>query len=318
MNQLEDTYFTRFRDFLKSTQTEDSDLKKWQKAHIFWGKITSQGLNEIWEAAIPAELKKGNMDALHAAFFQSTRILLLPSIAGGCDHCTNFWHLLDAAVTEGTAELRRILPASLGKASNGHPMPVNGVNLLLCLLHGTEVSFDRETVMNKAEKFTKTKHPLWDRSVIACLLALLRRDPEGFSQSLEDVRRSFGRVDCTKYMRLQCLNGYGLAVLAHDLLPAEDFQRVCLPEGPSFSPAYLQWRLALPELPKRLYFTYPDDLDLMNQALAHPVRIQRIHQPYAGSENPHLSAKNRREWHLDGEGMLKELLAELCEKTDHL
>ncbi len=235
MNQLEDTYFTRFRDFLKSTQTEDSDLKKWQKAHIFWGKIT----------------------------------------------CTNFWHLLDAAVTEGTAELRRILPASLGKASNGHPMPVNGVNLLLCLLHGTEVSFDRETVMNKAEKFTKTKHPLWDRSVIACLLALLRRDPEGFSQSLEDVRRSFGRVDCTKYMRLQCLNGYGLAVLAHDLLPAEDFQRVSLPEGPSFSPA-------------------------------------RIHQPYAGSENPHLSAKNRREWHLDGEGMLKELLAELCEKTDHL
>ena len=311
MKQLEDAYFTRFRDFLKSTQAEDSDPKKRQKAHIFWGKITSQGLNEIWETAIPAELKKRDMGALHAAFFQSTRVLLLPGSSGGCDHCSSFWHLLDAAVTEGTAELRRILPASLGKASNGHPMPVNGVNLLLCLLHGTEVPFDQEVVMNKAEKFTKTKHPLWERAVIACLLALLRQDPEGFSQSLEDIRRSFGRVECAKYMRLQCLNGYGLAVLAHDLLPEEDFQRVRLPEGPSFSPAYLQWRLALPELPKHLYFAYPDDLDLMNHALAHPVAIQRVRQLYAGSNNPYLSAKDRREWFLDEEGMLVEFLTGL-------
>ena len=308
MNQIEDAYFTRFRDFLKSTQAEDSDSKKWQKAHIFWGKITSQGLNEIWEAAIPEELKKRDIEALHAAFFQSTRVLLLPDSSGSCDHCSNFWHLLDAAVTEGTAELRRILPASLGRASNGHPMPVNGVNLLLCLLHGAEVPFDQEAVMSKAEKFTKTKHPIWERSVIACLLALLRRDPEGFSQSLEDVQRSFGRVECPKYMRLQCLNGYGLAVLAHDFLPEEDFRRVRLPEGPSFSPAYIQWRLALPELPNRLYFTYPEDLDLMNRALLHPVAVQRIHQYYAGSDNPYISAKARRDWYLDHERMLDEFL----------
>ena len=190
-------------------------------------------------------------------------------------------------------------------------MLVNGMNLLLCLLHGAEVSFDKETAIKKAEKFTKIKHPLWERSVIACLLALLRRDIGGFSQSLEDVRCSFGRVQCAKYMRLQCLNGYGLAVLAHDLLPEEDFQQIRLPEGPSFSPAYLQWRLARVELPERLYFTYPEDLDLMNRALVHPMMVQRIYQPHAGSENPHLSAKDRLEWYLDGEGMLEELLAEL-------
>ena len=311
MSQLEDAYFTRFRKFRDTCPATDPDPGSWRRAQIKWGRITSPGLDKIWEAAIPEALKAGDMEALHAAFFQSVRILLLPGAAGGCDHCTNFWHLLDAAVTEGTAELRRILPASLGKASNGHSMLVNGVNLLLCLLHGPEVPFDQEAVMNKAEKFTQTKHPLWERSVVACLLALLRRDMERFSQSLEDVRRSFGREQCAKYMRLQCLNGYGLAVLAHDLLPEEDFQRVRLPEGPSFSPTYLQWRLSLPELPKRLYFTYPEDLDMMNRAIAHPLIVQRIYQPYAGSENPYLSAKDRREWHLDGEGMLEELLAEL-------
>lgn len=311
MNQLEDAYFARFRKFRNTCQASDPAPEKWRRAQIKWANITSSGLDKIWEAAIPEALKRGDMEALHAAFFQSVRVLLLPGNASGCDHCSNFWHLLDAAATEGTAELRRILPASLGKASNGHPMLVNGMNLLLCLLHGAEVSFDKETAINKAEKFTKTKHPLWERSVIACLLALLRRDIEGFSQSLEDVRCSFGRVQCAKYMRLQCLNGYGLAVLAHDLLPEEDFQQIRLPEGPSFSPAYLQWRLARVELPERLYFTYPEDLDLMNRALVHPMMVQRIYQPHAGSENPHLSAKDRLEWYLDGEGMLEELLAEL-------
>ena len=311
MSQLEEAYFTRFRKFRDTCQARDPDLEKWRRVQIKWASITSQGLDKIWEAAIPEALKAGDMEALHAAFFQSVRILLLPGAAGGCDHCSDFWHLLDAAVTEGTAELRRVLPASLGKASNGHPMLVNGMNLLLCLLHGPEVSFDQEAAMNKAEKFTKTKHPLWERSVVACLLALLRRDMERFSQSLEDVRRSFGRERCEKYMRLQCLNGYGLAVLAHDLLPEEDFQRVRLPEGPSFSRAYLQWRLSLPELPKRLYLTYPEDLDMVNQALAHPLIVQRVYQPYAGSENPLFSAKDRREWYLDGEGMLEELIMEL-------
>lgn len=311
MSQLKEAYFTCFRKFRDTSQARDPDPEKWRRVQIKWAHITSRGLDKIWEAAIPEALKVGDMEALHAAFFQSVRILLLPGVAGGCDHCSDFWHLLDAAVTEGTAELRRILPASLGKASNGHPMLVNGMNLLLCLLHGPEVSFDQEAAMNKAEKFTQTKHPLWERSVVACLLALLRRDIERFSRSLEDVRRSFGRERCAKYMRLQCLNGYGLAVLAHDLLPEEDFQRVRLPEGPSFSSAYLQWRLALEELPKRLYFTYPEDLDMMNRALAHPLAVQRIYQPYAGSENPHLFAKDRREWYLDEEGMLEELLAEL-------
>ena len=311
MGQLEDAYFARFREFQNNFQAANPDPEKWDRVQIKWAHITSHDLDAVWEAAIPEALKIGDMAALHAVFFQSTRILLLPGNANSCDHCTNFWYLLDAAATEGTAELRRILPASLGKAAHGHPMPVNGVNLLLCLLHGADVPFNQEAVMHKAEKFIQTKHPLWERSVVACLLALLRRDTEGFSRSLEDVRCSFGRVQCAKYMRLQCLNGYGLAVLAHDLLPAEDFRRVCLPEGPSFSRTYLQWRLALTELPKCLYFTYPEDLDMMNRALLHPITVQRTYQPYVGSENPHLSAKDRREWHLNGEGMLEELLAEL-------
>ena len=49
---------------------------------------------------------------------------------------------------------------------------------------------------------------------------------------------------------------------------------------------------------------------MMNRALSHALAVQRIHQPYAGSENPLRSSK-RQEWYLDEEGMLGELLAEL-------
>ena len=53
----------------------------------------------------------------------------------------------------------------------------------------------------------------------------------------------------------------------------------------------------------------------MNQVLAHPVAVQRIYQPYAESNNPYRSAKDCREWYLDGDGMLEEFLAELWGKT---
>lgn len=311
MTQPETAYITRFRKFRDSLQASAPDPLTYQKGLLKWGCNTSLGLDKVWESAIPDALKQKDMPALHTIFFHSVRTLLLPHGGTGCDHCSNFWHLLDAAATEGTEELRRVLPAALGRSSNGHPMSVNGINLLLCLLHGEHVPFDRDAAMAKAEKFTATKHPLWERAVVASLLALLRQDPEGFSASLNDVRLSFGKIKCAKYMRLQCLNAYGLAVLARDLLPGDAFRAVRLPEGPSFSVSYIQWRLEQTGLPHDLWFTFPPDLDFVNRALAHPLAVQRVFQPYLHDENPVLSPADRRNWYLDGEAMIQALLREL-------
>ena len=90
MNQLEDAYFARFRKFRNTCQASDPAPEKWRRAQIKWANISSSGLDKIWEAAIPEALKRGDMEALHAAFFQSVRGLLLPGNASGCDHCSNF------------------------------------------------------------------------------------------------------------------------------------------------------------------------------------------------------------------------------------
>lgn len=309
MNDAESNYIARFRKMRDAF--EKSSPGDWRKDLIKWSAVTSQGLGAVWEDAIPKALKQGDLETLHSIFFQYTRMFLFPGAHSGCDHCSRFWHLLDAAATEGTGELRRVLPASLGRASNGAALPIHCTNLLMCLLHGSEVPFDREAVMEKAEKFTRTKNPAWDRSVVSCLLAILRQDPAGVTESLEAVRASFGRVKCAKFMRLQCLNAYGLAVLAHDFLPEQTFREVRLPEGPNFSPAYIQWRLALTELPQRLYFTYPEDLDLMNRALARPVAVQRIYQYHLHDENPCLSPADRKRWYLDEDAMLEAFMADL-------
>ena len=71
MSQLEDAYFTRFRKFRDTCQARDPDLEKWRRVQIKWASITSQGLDKIWEAAIPEALKGGDMETLHAVFFQS-------------------------------------------------------------------------------------------------------------------------------------------------------------------------------------------------------------------------------------------------------
>lgn len=309
MSNAEENYIARFRK-MRDTFKESSP-GDWRKDLIKWSAVTSQGLDALWEDAIPKALKRGDMEALHSIFFQSTRMFLIPGWHSGCDHCSRFWHLLDAAATEGARELRRVLPASLGKASNGAALPVHATNLLLCLLHGPEVPFDQENVMEKAEKFTQTKNPVWDRSLVSCLLAILRQDPAGVSESLEAVRASYGRVKCAKFMRLQCLNAYGLAVLAYDFLPEEIFREVRLPEGPNFSRAYIRWRLAQTELPQRLYFTYPEDLDLMNRALARPVAVQRIFQYHLHDENPRLSPAVRKQWYLNEDAMLEDFTAAL-------
>lgn len=308
LERFEKSVQTLYEKYLESGRTED-----FRKLLIKWGLTSCQSAYQaVWEQAIPEALRAGDWEALHRCFFQSSRMHLLPRLSGGFDHCARLWALLDATTCEGAALLSRVLPPELGLSQNGHPMLVHGTNLLLCLLHNTpeHTAFDPERVIAGAEKFTATKHPLWERSVVGFLLALLRRDTAGMTEQLQAACSSYGKISCEKYRKLQCVSACGLLILARDLLPEEQFRQIGLPRAANFSQAYFTWRLSHPEVENRLYFPYPESLDTLNRALLHPVAVQEIYQPYLHTDNP-LLARHRRTWHLNEDAMLEALVQDL-------
>ena len=219
-------YMTRFGamyDRLRSGTEEERDF---QKAVVKWMGYISSEYQRILESVIFSSLQTGDFETLHRCFFQVTRTRLLPGMAGGLDHCQDLWPLLDCAACEGPEELYRLLPPELGMSGNGHPMLVCAMNLLMCLLYNREEAprFDEAAPIRRAEKFLSTKRPLWERSVVGFLLCLLRRDTAGMTDHLQSACASYGQLKtAAKYQKLQCLNAYGLVVLAKMLLPQEAF-----------------------------------------------------------------------------------------------
>lgn len=124
------------------------------------------------------------------------------------------------------------------------------------------------------------------------------------TRQIQAVCDSFGKISCAKYRKLQCLNAYGLLILARSLLPEEAFQQIALPKAANFSQEYFAWRLDRPEPENRLYFPYPKPLSAVNQILLQPVAVQQIYQPHLHMDHPH-PAQKRNIWCLNEDAMLE-------------
>lgn len=303
-------YMTRFGAMYDRLHSGTEEERDFQKAVVKWMGYISSDYQRILESVISSSLQTGDFETLHRCFFQVTRTRLLPGMAGGLDHCQDLWPLLDCAACEGPKELYRLLPPELGMSRNGHPMLVCAMNLLMCLLYNREgvPRFDEAAEIRRAEKFLSAKRPLWERSVVGFLLCFLRRDTAGMTDHLQSACASYGQLKtAAKYQKLQCLNAYGLVVLAKMLLPQEAFSELRPPEAPNFSGAYLSWRLTQAELPLEPCFTYPEPYTLANRILAQPVAVRRLFQP--GLEREDLTPRERNTWYQDEAAMLEQFIA---------
>lgn len=235
---------------------------------------------------------------------------MLPIGSSGYDHCDRLWPLLDLLACDNFNNIYRVFPEGLPISANGYPMYVYGTNLLLCLLYNLEDgnAYPMDKIVNKAEKFAASKKPLWERSVISCLLGIMQGDVSRTSEGLQDVCAGFMKADVAKYMKMQCQNAYGLMILAKHFLSEEKFAQIIFPEHKSFSVNYMAWLLEQKELLGEPCIVYDLSGEEINDILKKKIAVTRIYQPYLNSDNSYLSAQEKKAYYLDFEKMLTEFL----------
>lgn len=231
--------------------------------------------------------------------------------AAKSDVQTVYEECITEAVKEDDFEnVYRVFPEELPVSNNGYPMYIHGTNILLCLLYNSENKkvYPADKIVEKAEKFTASKKPLWERLVILCLLGILQGDAAKISDGLQQVCVGFTKVDAAKYMKMQCQNAYGLLVLAKHFLSEEKFAQIKYPECKNFSKNYISWFLEQNVLLEELCITYAPPIDELNEIFRKQIAITRIHQPYLNSDNSFLSARDKKAYYMDTDKMLKEFL----------
>lgn len=264
---------------------------------------------ELFEKLLAQAVKEEDHAGLQRIFYQIAKIALLPS-QGGNDHSARLWPLLDLLACADADNIYRILPEGLPLASNGYPMYIHGANILLCLLYNTrdKAVYAQDTVTAKAEKFAASKKPVWERSVVSCLLAVLNHDSARLSESLQSLCTGYNRTDAAPFRKIQCQNAYGLLMLAKRFWTAEESAAVTLPEYKNFSQGYAKWLLAQEHLPEELCVPYEAPLNEINAILKKPAAVTRIYQKYLDSDSPYLSNAEKKAWYLDADRMMEELL----------
>ncbi|MGE7687666.1 hypothetical protein ACQKMI_00485 [Lysinibacillus sp. NPDC097214] len=234
--------------------------------------------------------------------FQQMRYQLLPGCGGGYDHSQNTLHILEAFACGDNETMERILPSELGLTKNGYPFYIVMSNLLRAMWYRDEILLQK--ALYAAEKFVGTKRPQWERSGAAFLLSLHKEDVEAMGKHLQNLCSGYMRADFSKAMKQLCVPAHGLYCLAQNLLPAEIFQQIKIPEHKNFSQGFAKWRNENPHPILNLYFEYPEPLEILNQIYVAPVAKSIISQPHLHSDNPYHSPQLKKKWFLDEEAML--------------
>lgn len=269
----------------------------------------------IFEKELASAVKNSDFARIKSIFYHETKLRMLPLWEGGTDHGRQMWNLLNLLACDEFNNIYRVYPEGLPLTSNGYSMWINATNLLLCIMYNTEKKevYNQNKVIEKAEKFIASKKPIWDRAVVACMLAIMNHDVADFSENLQRVCESYNKNDISDYEKIQCQNAYGLIVLAKHFWTGEEFDKVEYPRYKNFNKGYIDWFLSQKELSNDLCFTYKDSFEEFNNILKKPVAVTRINQPYLGSDNPYISSKAKKNWYMDMKKMLDEFCSELSQ-----
>ncbi|QZY53940.1 hypothetical protein [Crassaminicella profunda] len=128
--------------------------------------------------------------------------------------------------------LEKSYPEEVGLCSNGYPTFVVASNLLFVLwYHKDEYA---ESVIMKAKKVLNQKKSLWEKAIVAFLVALYDKNMEEASIQLNQVCKSSRRNDRPKLYKFFCLEAHGLYNIARNILPQELFEQIKMPEDEAF------------------------------------------------------------------------------------
>lgn len=209
-------------------------------------------------------------ELLHNAIYHYNKHRLLNIHASGYDHCTYLWEVLDSMACNDVQVIEKCYPVELGLSNNGYPFYIVGSNLLMALWYKNQEWM--ELAYSEGDKFLGQKKALWERAIVAYLMALSNHDPVKATEELSNVCKHSVRLDRPKLYKCFCTEAHGLYQLARYILPEEEFSRIGLPDNDNFCQGLISWQQehGYPEQGKFI-IQYPGELEVMNRILELPL-----------------------------------------------
>lgn len=270
----------------------------------FWSFlcISEDELEDICIDTLKKSIKEKDYSLMQATMHFVNKTNILWNSDNGCDHSFMAYHIVQYLSSAEYNNLYRAFPKGLPLAANGHTMNVHAANLILCLLYGD--AYNREKVVEKAQKYITSKQPKWDRAFVACLLGILEQDTELISEHLQVVCEMLSRTDVTAFEKLQCQFAYGILAIAYNNLPREKYELIRMPEYKNFDSEYADW-LMKGEFAEESLIEFRKPYEILNTIISAPISNTIVHQPYL---NENVSGRIKKQFFMDCGGMNDELI----------
>lgn len=248
-------------------------------------------------AEIESAVSQGDWTALHGIFYHLHKIEALPF---NRDSYAIMRSVLAALSCGNIGDAKKILPRSYPESKGHYPMYDHAANVLLCIFYGADGSakYPAEKLVAGAETFAASKKPVYDRMMVASLLAVFQHDAARLSASLAQLCEGVFKTELSESQKMQVREAYGILFLAKRVWTQDEFAKVAYPDCRNFSAGYIEWLFAQGEIPENIGVTYPAPLSELNAVLSLPVAETKL-------------TKNGKSADIDSEAMLNDLLAEL-------
>lgn len=227
-------------------------------------------IEEPYLVGLATAFQHKDYELLNDSIYHNTKHRLLNLSASGYDHCGYFWEVMDGMACNYKDIIGKCYPIELGLSNNGYPLWIVASNLFMALWYKNEQWMER--AYPAGEKFLSQKKGLWEKAIVAYLMALSDHDMEKATEELNNVCKYSTRIDRPKLYKCFCTEAHGLYQIARYILSEEDFNRIGLPDHDNFCKGLISWQKEheYPEKGK-LILRYPDELDVMNHILELPL-----------------------------------------------
>ncbi|MEC2076327.1 hypothetical protein [Metabacillus fastidiosus] len=214
--------------------------------------------------------QNNDYELLNNTIYHYSKHKLLKIRSGGYDHCIFFWRVMDSMACNYKEVIENCYPVELGLCNNGYPLYIVASNLLMSLWYKNQQWM--ELAYPAAEKFLSQKKGLWEKAIVAYLMALSNNDMDRATEELSNVCKYSTRIDRPKVYKCFCTEAHGLYQIARYILPEDDFLQIVIPANDNFCKGLISWQREH-KYPEKGNFIvhYPDKLDVMNHILELPL-----------------------------------------------
>ena len=214
--------------------------------------------------------QNNDYELLNNSIYHYSKHRLLDITSAGYDRCWYFWNCLDGMACNYKEIIEKCYPVELGLCNNGYPFYVVASNLLMSLWYENQQWM--EIAYPAGEKFLRQKKGLWEKAIIAYLMALSNNDMDKATEELSNVCKYSTRLDRPKLYKCLSTEAHGLYQLARYILSEDEFNQIGLPDNDNFCKGLISWQREH-EYPEKGKFIlhYPDKLDVMNRILELPL-----------------------------------------------